>query len=188
MVKINLFPQKERVPITLYRDSLILISTILILLLVMTKIALNKSNEIKSIQNEIKDTNNKIAATKKKLKKIDVYKNNIDQINKKIAVVKSLKEKQIGPVPLFNELSIATPKQLWLDSLQNTGNRLILKGMAYTPNSVSGFMQNLSKSKYFAHVELESIKQTEANRKKLQVFIINCSIIDLLQNLKADSS
>lgn len=188
MVKINLFPHKEKAPIALYRDSFVLILTLTLLLLVMTKITLDKSKEIKNLQNEIESTKNKIETANKKLKKLDEYKDNIEQINKKISIVKSLKEKQTGPVTLFNDLSIATPTQLWLDSIENRGDTLVLKGMAFTPNSVSEFMQNLTKSKHFSNVELDNIKQIEKEQKKLQIFIINCSIINKLQNLQANNS
>jgi type IV pilus assembly protein PilN len=176
MVKINLFPKKSKPPITLIRDSIILLATVLAVILIIGQFSMGLSRKLDRLKDDKVRVEKGIAATKKKIKNINQYKKKIKDINRKIAVINELKDKQTGPVILFKDLSMATPEQLWLTSLKNTSTSIKLDGMAFTPNTVSEFMQNLSKSPYFTKVELNNITQKAESGRKVQVFSINCKI------------
>ncbi|MGA1871148.1 MAG: PilN domain-containing protein [bacterium] len=176
MVKINLFPKKPKPPITLIRDATAIIITIFVAIFITSQVSAMLSWKIDRLNREKKTIEDGIEATKKKIKNINEYKKKIKEVDRKISIINTLKENQTGPVALFQDLSIATPDQLWITDLKNTDTKLKLEGRAFTPNTVSEFMQNLSKSPYFTGVELNNIKQQKVQNKKVQVFAINCNI------------
>jgi type IV pilus assembly protein PilN len=56
---------------------------------------------------------------------------------------------------MLDELATITPRQLWLNRLEEKGGAMIFGGAALSIDDVSEFMSKLKQSKYFTKVELK---------------------------------
>ena len=78
----------------------------------------------------------------------------------------------MGPVTLLEELSVLTPKKLWLSSLKEqtlspSTHALTITGDATSNETIAEFMQKLEESEYFQNVRL--IRTTYGSRDNLEV-------------------
>jgi len=65
-------------------------------------------------------------------------------------------------------------KDLWLERISETGNKLQIEGVARNNIAVARFMKNLEKSAYIEAVDLVFSKQLIMSDYKLQQFTLSC--------------
>ncbi len=107
----------------------------------------------------------KIDTIKKKEKTVQELQIIIDQVLKyeqdrnvlqnKLNTIENLKNNQIGPVKLLDELNRRLPEQIWLLKLQTAGNLVTLRGNGLSQTSIGDFMSALDASPYFETVRLK---------------------------------
>jgi len=91
------------------------------------------------------------------IKKGQEYKAKKELLERKIALITQLKRNQSGPVHLIDEISKQLPDFLWLDSMNEAGGTVVIRGQATTYNAVSNFYNNLTGSRFFNNVVLGTI-------------------------------
>jgi len=91
------------------------------------------------------------------IKKGEDFKAKKELLQRKISLVTELKRNQSGPVHLLDEVSKQMPDFLWLESMNESGFNVNIKGKATTYNAVSNFYNNLNSSRYFQNVVLGPI-------------------------------
>lgn len=94
------------------------------------------------------------------------------ELNAKLDTIAQLNANKVGPVTLLEELSVLTPKKLWLSSLKEqtlspTNHSITLTGDATSNETIAEFMQKLDESEYFQNVRL--IKTTHGVRDNIEV-------------------
>jgi type IV pilus assembly protein PilN len=87
-------------------------------------------------------------------------------------VIQSLNAKKTGPVEILDELSLIIPEKVWLTSLNNKGDDLVLEGLALDNTTIATFMKRLQASTHFDNVSLV-LSQQEGGKHK---FSITCKI------------
>jgi type IV pilus assembly protein PilN len=77
---------------------------------------------------------------------------------------------------LLDEISIAKPEKIQLESLKKEGTKLGIEGVALDDETVANLMTNLRKSKVFKNVDLIVSEQIEQNKIRLKRFVLSCEI------------
>ena len=129
-----------------------------------------------SVKNEITSIDQKNKELRKKIGQVKDFEKKKADLEKKLAVLKTLKNGKSGPVHLLDELSTSLPAKLWLTKFSEKGGKINLSGVADNENTVAVFMQNLDASPYYKDIELAVTEQTKAGDKKMQKFTLNCSV------------
>lgn len=173
MVKINLLPIK----LELRRKALIEHATLLSLCIVLIFILswfvhTSITNKKEMLQQEITSTKLEIAKLTAEAGEIEKFKQQKQELERKLNIIKDLNAKKSGPVEVLDQLSLLIPEKAWITSLNNTGSSLVLDGMAVDNPTIAAFMKSLQASPYFQGVELELTQREGMNHK----FTIKCQI------------
>lgn len=106
---------------------------------------------------------------KQQLAEIDKFKLERKEYEEKIAVIDRLKERQLGPVHILDEISRCLPEKVWLTELQQKGSELTIKGSALTIGDIVAFVSHLKESQYFSS-ELEIKESSQAKIADQEVY------------------
>jgi type IV pilus assembly protein PilN len=98
------------------------------------------------------------------------------ELQEKLAVIRELEAKKVGPVRMLTDLSEATPDKLWLTEFVETNGSVRLSGLGVDEQTVADFLRRLDKSPYFVGVDLEETSQVETGGVKHKRFVIKARI------------
>ena len=131
------------------------------------------SSEHKHLRVEIAKAEQERERLKAIIKKGEDYKAKKELLEQKITLITDLKKNQKGPVHLLDQVSRQLPDFLWLQSMNESGFKVQIKGKATTYNAVSDFYNNLTGSPYFDEVVLGPISAVSAGVS----FSLNCRFL-----------
>ena len=210
MIRINLLPYRAaRKKENIRRQiSLFLLSCILVFAaLFFYNMSLQKS--IDALDTKIKNSKTMLAKFEKQAKEADRIKKELNKLEKKIDVIKSLETSRKAAVLMLDDMtkmvaqktSISESdlssnkdgkpvKRLWFTSFQAKGDNIDIKGIALDNKTVADFMTRLEVSKLYKNVNLKTIKQNKINKLNLKSFEITCNRVSLekSKNTKKSSS
>jgi type IV pilus assembly protein PilN len=177
MIHINLLPvraaqKKARAQKELFVFCLALALTVTVCAVGYTSMKVKLSREKKAVE-ECQQEINKL---KKTLGEVAHFKKLQAEYQGKLDVLASLKKKKSGPVHLLDELSRVLPEKLWLESFQEKGGRISIKGIALGEARVAQFLRDLEVSPYYRNVDLAVTKQASLQGTKVQKFEITCAV------------
>jgi type IV pilus assembly protein PilN len=177
MIRINLLPvraaqkkEKLRSQISIFLLCMILVCIACGSLYVQKRIAIN------SVKDEIAAIDQKNKALSQKIGQVRDFEKKKADLEKKLAILQTLKDRTSGPVHLLDELSAALPDKLWLTKFSEKGGSINLAGVADNENTVAVFMRNLDASPYYKNIELSVTEQTKTGERKMQKFTLNCRV------------
>lgn len=92
-----------------------------------------------------------------------------DAFERRVKVIADLEAKRSGPVDLLSMISntVSQTDAVWLDSMNDTGTEINLKGQALDVHALANLMGNLQRTGYFKDVKL---KETQQDDKDIQAF------------------
>ena len=176
MIRINLLPfraarKKENIrrQVSIFLLSLILVLSVLFvgnyilgMMVNGVKKDIEKANAELKKYNEI---NEEIARIKKTL----------ENLQKKMDVIKRLELNRHAPVRLLDTLTkMVVPKRMWFTRLEEKDTAVKIDGIALDNKTVADFMVRLQGSGLFKDVNLKTLKQKEFEGNNLKSFQINC--------------
>ncbi|MRR14809.1 hypothetical protein EG833_05150 [archaeon] len=124
------------------------------------------------LQQEMTDTKLEIQRLTVVAGEIEKFKQQKQELQRKLDIIKDLSAKKTGPVEVLDQLSLIIPEKAWITSMTNSGNNLVLDGKAVDNPTIALFMKSLQSSPYFQGVELVLTQQEGTNHK----FTIKCQI------------
>lgn len=182
MIKINLLPHREEKRKQQKNDfySLLLLSSIvgaLIVIVAGTYLA-NKLSTQSERNRFITSENQKLD---ERIKEIANLKQEIDALKARQQAVEDLQGDRNQPVFLLDELARLTPEGMYLRSLKQEGQRVVLTGYAQSQERVAEFIRNLANnSPWMYRPDLNDIHSTGIGQgrdaKKVFDFTINVGI------------
>jgi type IV pilus assembly protein PilN len=169
MAKINLLPWREELRKQKQQNFLIamgagVVATCVLFTLVYMHIEGLKEYQTERntrLQNEIKQVEQKIA----QIKEIETKRNKLID---KIRLIEGLQESRPKIVHVFDEFRKITPVGLYLTSLVQKGEDLIINGKAESNSRVSEYMHAIEKSEFLTDPKL-MVVQGEAGAEKNKV-------------------
>jgi type IV pilus assembly protein PilN len=173
MVKINLLPIRLELRKKALVEHVALLALCIFLLLIFewfVQAAITAQKE--SLVREVAATKLEIKKLTAEAGEIENFKQQKQELEKKLDVIQDLNAKKTGPVEILDELSLIIPDKAWITSLSNKGDSMVLEGQALDNTTIATFMKQLQSSKHFDNVTLV-LSQQEGGRQK---FSITCKI------------
>lgn len=182
MVKINLLPHREERRKQLKNDfyTLLVVASIVGVLILIAVGFYNASQISDQTQrnNLLKAANDKLDA---EIQEIATLKEEINSLKARQQAVEDLQGDRNQPVYLLSELVKQTPEGVFLRSVKQDGQNIILSGYAQSNERVSDYLENLgTASKWLNKPDLVVINSTGIGQgkdaKKVFDFTINVGI------------
>lgn len=194
MIKINLIPfrdieKKENIR----RQVTIAILSVILVMMAMAYYHIRLNNTIVDMTAKIEGTKIELAAAEKEAKEVDKIKQELNKLNTKIQVIKTIETNRKASIKLLDHMTkmvdeqtsavesgtspdeIGKPvKRLWFTSFQANGPNLNINGIALDNKTVADFMTRLEVSKIYNNVTLNTLKKESINNLNLKSFVITC--------------
>lgn len=177
MIRINLLPvraarKKEEV------QRQLLLFTIFLVLVLTAGVAVLQSNrsDLSSVQASNKQLEAEIADLKKIIGEVDEYKKQQALLEKKLEVIRKLKADKTGPVHMLDELALRIPEKLWLETIDESNQKVTLRGVSINNEVIATFMNKMEDSIYFSNVFLVSIQARDEGDLKLKEFTVTSQL------------
>ncbi len=172
MIKINLLPyrdiqKKEKI----WQQIFIMIGGVLLGLIIVIAVHLQLRSMISNYEKNGEALKSEIKDLEKKIGEMDKIKAQKGEIERKLSVIDKLNTERMKIVILLYNMGSIVPENLWLTSLSDKGNELILDGEALSGNDVSLFMKRLEGINEFSKVNLMSMDQIQKGDNKVVKFI-----------------
>jgi type IV pilus assembly protein PilN len=176
MIRITLLPFRS----TRKKENIRLQLSILLLSLVFAVVAI--FGIYLFLSNQVDDLNSRIASTQVELERydkinreIEEIKKKLDNLNKKLAVIRELEVSRYEPVRLMDTLSqVIVEKRMWFTALDAKTDVVNISGIAMDDKTVADFMVRLESSGLFSAVSLKTLRQVEIQKTNLKSFEISC--------------
>ncbi|MCB1198115.1 MAG: PilN domain-containing protein [Deltaproteobacteria bacterium] len=178
MIRINLLPTKSKFKKEIFIFHMIVLAGLCVVSAVMYFVLLDAgiNKKISHEEQYITRLNTQIKSLDSVIKKVDDFKKQKADLEKKIKTIKQLNAQRTGPVNFMEEFAIILPEKLWINTFKEEGRNLSLDGIAVDGPTVELFVDELRDSGFFTTVTLESVTQESSNGVNLQKFVIKCGV------------
>ncbi len=190
MIKINLIPFREiEKKENIRRQVTIAILSVILVIVVMAYYYMRLKNTITEMTANIESTKIELAATEIEAKKVDQIKQELNKLNKKIEVIKTIEANRKASIKLLENMTRMVDEQasgevaegtgkpvkrLWFTSFKSLGPNISINGIALDNKTVADFMTRLEASKIYTNVNLNTLKKENINDLNLKSFVISC--------------
>lgn len=93
------------------------------------------------------------------IKDVADYQKQKTSLEKRIDLIKQLKQNQRGPVQLMDRISQDLPDLVWLDRMTVSGGLVTIDGRGLNPNAIANFVENVKNDPMFEEPDLSSVTQ-----------------------------
>ena len=93
------------------------------------------------------------------IKDVADYQKQKTSLEKRIDLIKQLKQNQRGPVQLMDHISQDLPDLVWLDKMSVSGGLVTIEGRGLNPNAIANFVENVKNDPMFEEPDLSSVTQ-----------------------------
>lgn len=177
MIRINLLASKKRKKLNKGIYELILFLMI-VGFLVASCFIINSSldNQILIAKNEISKLEREYKRLSKIKKEVDGFKKQKEELQKKIDLVKRLKQGQRGYYEILRNLEYAMPEDVWISNFDFKNDSLNLNGSSLRTASINEFILNLYATKMFDNIDLKTVKKITVENIDINDFSITAKV------------
>jgi type IV pilus assembly protein PilN len=93
------------------------------------------------------------------IKDVADYQKQKTNLEKRIDLIKQLKQNQRGPVQLMDHISQDLPDLVWIDKMTVSGGLVSIDGRGLNPNAIANFVENVKNDPMFEEPDLSSVTQ-----------------------------
>lgn len=137
---------------------------------------LNLQRQDSAIREELVAAHAEKARLQPILKEVERFEAQKKDLQERVNLIEELRQNQVGPVHLLDQISRSMPDRLWLLDMKQTGNDVTLEGKTSTLSSLADFVANLEASGYFAKpVEITNSEEEKANETDLIKFTVKAT-------------
>lgn len=98
------------------------------------------------------------------LREVERFEAQKKDLQERVTLIEELRQNQVGPVHMLDQISRSLPDRLWLLDMKQTGNDVVINGKTSTLSSLADFVANLEASGYFAKpVEITNSEEIKAD-------------------------
>jgi type IV pilus assembly protein PilN len=176
MIRINLLPfRAARKKENIRRQVSIFMLSLVFLLIIFFYYNFSLSNKVGSLNTSIKNTKTELAKYNKINDEIAQIKKQLDNLKKKMAVMKTLEANRFEPTRLLDIMTqVIVPKRMWFTQLESKGEKVKINGIALDNKTVADFMVRLEDCGLFKEVDLKTLKRKKNQNAELKSFTIYC--------------
>ncbi len=176
MIRINLLPFRS----TRKKENIRRQLSVFVLSVILTVIGLFGVNLF--LDSRVDELKQRIGSTKAELEKYDKINNEIaeikkklDNLNKKMAVIRELEVSRYEPVRLMETINqVLVEKRMWLTALKYSTRDVSVSGLALDDKTVADFMLRLEGCGLYSKVDLKGLKQVEIQKTQVKSFEVSC--------------
>ncbi|MCZ6491832.1 MAG: PilN domain-containing protein [Acidobacteria bacterium] len=94
-----------------------------------------------------------------------------DHLERRIAIINDLEERRSGPVPLLTMLAttVSNTESLWLTGFDQTGQSVLIEGIALNMDAVRYFLTQLQGTNTFSNVDMEEAREDSTAKEVKKV-------------------
>ncbi|MEN6615669.1 MAG: PilN domain-containing protein [Syntrophorhabdus sp.] len=172
MIKVNLLPYKKS------RKSPLKINIVTFILLLVIgniffwSVYFYNYREINDLQKSIASAKTEIAALQPIYQEYQRMQAAKGEIERRIKVVNSLKAGRALAARSLYDLSSTMKEGIWLKTFKKKDDKFEIEGRSLVNESISDFMENLSRMPYMKNVELKSIQDVTEEGLIIKKFIV----------------
>lgn len=161
MIRINLLPLKETERAIGRRQQLSLVALgAAIALLIMVVPFIIQGRQLSALDAQIEQLNKDIQQFNAQVREVHELDRLKKEVQAKLQVIEDLNRKRVGPSHVLDDLSAATPDNLWLIDFGENNGQATLIGLALDNETIARFMRQLQDSPYFHGVDLVETSRT----------------------------
>jgi len=161
MIRLNLLPLKETERAIGRRQQLSLIALgAAVGLLIMVVPFIIQGRRLAALDSEIEQLNKDIQQFNAQVREVHELDRLKKEVQAKLRIIEDLNRKRIGPSRVLDDLSAASPDNLWLIDFSEANSQATLIGMALDNETIARFMRQLQDSPYFFGVDLVETSRT----------------------------
>lgn len=178
MAHINLLPWREEQRREQQRQFLTVLGLSAVLMgLIILAVHLRIAGMIDNQESRNRFLQSEISKVEKQIKEINKLEEDKKRLLARMEVIQELQRNRPEVVHLFDEIARIIPDGIHLNSLKQSGNKLVLNGIAQSNARVSAFMRNIEGSDWLADPRLEVIekKGQAARRDSARSFVLHLS-------------
>ncbi|MDZ7661605.1 PilN domain-containing protein [Thiohalophilus sp.] len=182
MAHINLLPWREELRREQQRQFLtILVLSVILMGLIILAVHLRLAGMIDHQESRNQYLQGEISKVEKQIKEINQLEKDKARLLARMDVIQQLQRNRPEVVHLFDEVARIIPDGIHLDSLKQSGNKLVLNGVAQSNARVSAFMRNIESSDWLTDPRLEVIqKKGKGNeRDSSREFVLHLSQVSV---------
>ncbi len=176
MIRINLLPfRSTRKKENIRRQLSIFLLSLILAVVAIFGVNLLLSSQVDDLSRRITTTQEELGKYEKINKEIEEIKKKLDNLNKKMAVIRDLEANRYEPVRLLDTLSqVIIEKRMWYTALDMKSDLVNISGIAMDDKTVADFMLRLEGSGLFSTVNLKTLKQVQVQKTTVKSFEISC--------------
>ena len=110
------------------------------------------------------------------LREVERFEAQKRDLQQRVNLIEELRQNQVGPVHMLDQISRSMPDRLWLLDMKQTGNDVQLDGKTSTLSSLADFVANLEASGYFTKpVEITNSEEEKVGDTDLIKFSVKAT-------------
>ncbi len=161
MIKINLIPPRISKRELQLRSELAILGFVLFLTLTSWIYLVAQISSEKDIwKDKLVKHNLRLDVLKPVEKEIEDFKKQREVLKSRQETIEKLVNARTGPARIMQDIARAKPTKLWLTSFKQTGNSLVLEGVADESSTVIEFVNRLREREAFESVETQSLQES----------------------------
>ena len=176
MIRINLLPfRAARKKENIRRQVSIFMLSLVFLLIIFFYYNFSLGKKVDNLNAKIKQTKTELAKYNKINDEIAQIKKKLNNLKKKMAVMKTLEANRFEPTRLLDTMTqVVVPKRMWFTRLESRGENVKINGVALDNKTVADFMVRLEDCGLFKEVDLKTLKRAKSKSADLKTFAISC--------------
>jgi type IV pilus assembly protein PilN len=176
MIRINLLPfRAARKKENIRRQVSIFMLSLVFLLIIFFYYNFSLSKKVDSLNTNIKHAKTELAKYNEINDEIAQIKKKLNNLKKKMAVMKTLEANRFEPTKLLDTMTqVVVPKRMWFTRLESKGEKVKINGIALDNKTVADFMVRLEDCGLFKEVDLKTLRRKKAQTADLKTFTISC--------------
>lgn len=164
MIKINLLPHRaEQQGSSLKLQAAVGAVALVVVLATCAYFLAEINGRIDDTKAQITQVTNEVARLQSIIGEIDKIKERKADLEKKLAVIDELEMGRLDTVRLMENLSRATPEQLWFEKVDYKAKRVSISGAALDNQVIAQFIQKLNQTPGFSGVVLSETTRAVQN-------------------------
>ena len=176
MVKINLLPARASAKKEILIVQLTIAAIMLLLVLaILGFLHFSLSSKIDETNSAISKAQAELTRLNKVKAKVDKFKKDSKELEKKLEVINVLGLKRTEAVYLMESLVDVTPDNLWIESLKEVKASYTMTGISLDYDTIARFMINMELSPFFSQVKIKSSKQKKIGDQIVHDFTIQAA-------------
>jgi type IV pilus assembly protein PilN len=161
MIRLNLLPLKETERAIGRRQQISLLALgVTLALLIMVVPFIVQGRQLSALDGQIDQLNTEIQQYNTQVKEVHELERLKREVNTKLRIIQDLNRKRVGPSRVLDDLSAATPDNLWLIDFGESNSHATVTGLALDNETIAKFMRQLQDSPYFHAVDLVETSRT----------------------------